>query len=150
MLFDRKLIIIIQMRVNYFDWSYHVKYPCSSEGLWSRCVCIHVYVCLAAFACTHLCMSDCLFNFYGYCLVKADRRSGTSWPPRPQVHPVRPPTRRETSRCCAPPLLHGLPQKTRVQPDYRMSYRLWTRPFPLCLRHTCTGRDPLKKITIRP
>ncbi len=36
----------------------------------SVCVCVCACVCLAAFACTHLCMSERLSNFYGDCLVK--------------------------------------------------------------------------------
>lgn len=135
------------MKLNYFDCGCHLKLPCTGEGVWSVCVCASV--CLTAFACMHLCMSECLSSIYGGGLVvKTDRRSGTTWPPRPRL------TRRFTRSDhlpggpgrCAPP-------RTRDRPDYCVNYKLgYGRTAPLLprLQHMCTSKDTLRKIPIRP
>lgn len=63
-------------------WSYIVlavgaifSSPALEKRLWSAA---RACMLLAAFACTHLCMTGCLFKFYGDCLIKKDRRSETT------------------------------------------------------------------------
>lgn len=101
--------------------------------------------CLAAFACTHVCMSECLSNFYGDCLVK--KRTGALG--QPALLSTGSPT--------------GSPRATTYQENRADAHLLDDHFKSACpaglvhelqagldIYHMCTSTETLKKVTIRP